>query len=135
MKLSLAHIEQYRVTAGPLGSDASYGRNGKFLIPGPKGRGRLTVVVSDGGGWEHVSVSPYLQKRTPTWEEMSHIKDLFWEPEEVAMQIHPRRSEYVNFHPYALHMWRPTASEIPAPPSIYVGPRGGKWGQATEVAG
>lgn len=79
------------------------------------------VVASSGGGWEHVSVSPCNQKRCPTWEEMCAIKDMFFEPEEVAVQYHPRHSEYVNMHPYCLHIWRPIGVEMPTPPSIFVG--------------
>ncbi len=85
------------------------------------------VVVSDGGGWDHVSVSPCNQKRKscPTWEEMCAIKDMFFEPEERVVQYHPPKSEYINMHPYCLHLWRPNGgSELPYPPSIFVGWRG-----------
>ena len=60
------------------------------------------VIASDGGGWEHVSVSPCNKKRKvcPTWEEMCAIKDMFFDPEERVVQFHPSRSEYVNDHPY-----------------------------------
>jgi hypothetical protein len=52
---------------------------------------------------------------------MCFVKDLFWEPEDCVMQLHPRRSEYINNHPYVLHLWRPVRDRIPEPPSIYVG--------------
>lgn len=66
----------------------------------------LYVVVSvDGGYVEHVSVST--KKRTPTWEEMCFVKDICFADEELVIQFHPKKSEYVNFHPYTLHMWRP----------------------------
>lgn len=84
----------------------------------------LRVICSDQLGWEHVSVSH--GKRCPTWEEMCFIKDLFFDDEEVVMQLHPRKHEYVNCHPFCLHLWRPTAENpgrIPEPPSIMVGPR------------
>jgi len=84
------------------------------------------VVASDGGGWDHVSVSPCSRKRQscPTWEEMCAIKDMFFEPEERVVQYHPPRSEYVNLHPYCLHLWRPNNGvEMPYPPSIFVGPK------------
>ena len=35
----------------------------------------------------------------PTWEEMCFIKNIFWEEEESAMQLHPPKSDYVNNHP------------------------------------
>lgn len=84
------------------------------------------VIASDGGGWEHVSVSPCNKKRKvcPTWEEMCAIKDLFFDPEERVVQFHPSRSEYVNDHPYCLHLWRWKEGDFPHPPMIFVG-----WGE------
>ena len=56
-------------------------------------------------GWEHVSVE--LQaRRLPNWEEMCEVKDIFWNDEEEVVQIHPKKSEYVNMTE-ALHLWRP----------------------------
>jgi len=110
--------EQYRLVHHDiLGSDASYGNNGCFIV---SFRGReMTVIASDGEGWEHVSVS--LNNRNPNWEEMSYIKSLFWDDEECVIQYHPPKSEYINMHPHCLHMWRPKDKEIPMPPSILVG--------------
>lgn len=94
---------------------ASYGvvdsNNGAFEVPyGSKPHVKvLRVIVSDGGGWDHVSVS--LANRTPTWEEMCYVKDLFFRSDEVVMQLHPAKSEYVNFHPHCLHLWRPQTEE------------------------
>jgi len=106
-------LEQARVSVGEWATDAG-DLEGVFLI------GVLKIISSGPqGGWEHVSVSTY--DRTPTWEEMHFIKDLFWSPEECVMQLHPPESEYVNFHPYCLHLWRPTDREIPMPPSTMVG--------------
>lgn len=132
--------EKYRVRNGYRGSDASYGNNGAFFIPNRAGRTRalstreatsvpLTVIASDGvsvpdesadlAGWEHVSVS--LPTRCPTWDEMCYVKSIFWDDEDTVMQLHPPKSQWVNNHPYCLHLWRPVAVEIPLPPSIMVG--------------
>lgn len=83
------------------------------------------VVVSNGGGWEHVSVSPNNRKRNtcPTWEEMCGIKDLFFLPEETVVEYHPPKSDYVNQYEYCLHLWRPIGVEVPRPPAIFVGLR------------
>ena len=62
------------------------------------------VVGTDETGWEHVSIA-LMARRLPTWDEMCEIKDIFWEEEEVV-QIHPKKSEYVNIVE-ALHLWRP----------------------------
>lgn len=77
-----------------------------------------TVIASWGGGWEHVSVCP--ANRCPDWEEMSQIKDMFWREDEVVMQLHPAKSNYVNIMPNCLHLWRPIGQEIPIPPILYV---------------
>jgi hypothetical protein len=82
----------------------------------------LSVIASDGGGWEHVSVS--LKNRCPNWEEMCFIKNLFWDNEEWVMQLHPPKSQYINNHPHCLHLWRPQAESIPMPPSEFVGIKG-----------
>lgn len=115
-------VEKYRELSGIWGS--SLGDDfGRFLIPGPCGRD-LLVIASAGDEtvpWEHVSVS--LPNRCPNWPEMCHIKDLFWAEEEPVMQLHPPKSDYVNFHPNCLHLWKPLNAEIPLPPSIAVGPK------------
>jgi hypothetical protein len=119
-------IEQYRVTDGPFGSDASFGANGHFLIP--FGMSRLSVIASDGTDWgdlplpiwEHVSVS--LPVRCPTWTEMDFVKNLFWRDDETVMQFHVPKSEHVNCHQYCLHLWKPIGIEILRPPASCVGP-------------
>lgn len=81
----------------------------------------IRVIASDGGGWKHISVSIEYERKPPTWEIMCRVKDLFFEPEEVAVQFHPRKSEYVNNHPGCLHLWACTDREFPTPPSFMVG--------------
>lgn len=56
-------------------------------------------------GYEHVSVSTMTSK-LPTWEEMSIVKDIFWDDEEMVVQLHPKKSMYVNIAE-VLHLWRP----------------------------
>lgn len=130
-------IEERRI-AGPPGE-----RAGAFILK--HGSAKLKVLVSDGLGWDHVSVS--LATRCPTWEEMCWVKDQFFEPEECVMQLHPAKSEYVNYHQFCLHLWRPQSEAemqeikrqwelsgeeyppcespgaIPVPASILVGPK------------
>jgi hypothetical protein len=114
--------ENYRVIFGPMASDVSYGNNGVFQIP-LSSRTRLQCIVSDGEGWEHVSVVAYSDNkmRTPTWAEMCKIKDMFWNENECVVQFHPPKSEYVNNHPHCLHLWKPQQIIIPTPPKIMVG--------------
>ncbi len=61
--------------------------------------------------YEHVSVSLYGDRyKTPTWEEMCEVKDIFWTEEEEVHQIHPKKSEYIHGvgdKTNILHLWRP----------------------------
>jgi hypothetical protein len=103
---------------GQYGSDETYGNNGLFAVE-LKQKQQVTVIASDGLDWEHVSVS--LKDRPPTWDEMCQIKDIFWDAEDCVVQYHPPKNQYVNNHPFCLHLWRPTAVEMPLPMKIMVG--------------
>lgn len=115
-------LERCRIRDGKYGSDSTSGFFGAFIIQGPCSRD-LRVISGPGMGWEHVSVS--LNNRCPNWPEMSFVKSLFWDEEEAVMQLHPPKSDYVNYHPYCLHLWKPIDAVIPMPPSIMVGPKAG----------
>lgn len=123
MKPNWQHIEQFRNTKGPMAS--SEGDDfGAFYIP--HGKAQLIIIASSGSEeipWEHVSLRArdYKGERCPTWDEMCFAKELFWDAEECVVQFHPPKSEYVNMHPFVLHLWRPTNAEIITPPSIAVG--------------
>lgn len=110
---------QHRVRKGLMASGDANGNNGLFFICVRPGHDPMRAIAADGDGWEHVSVS--YPNRCPTWAEMCHVKDLFWDPEDAVMQLHPPESEYVNNHPYCLHLWRPVGQAIPTPPSWMVG--------------
>jgi len=80
---------------------------------------QVRVVASWTNGWEHVSVS--MKNRTPSWDEMCVLKDIFWGEEECVVQYHPPKSEYVNMHPFCLHLWKKIGSEFETPPKLMVG--------------
>ena len=114
-------LERYRVTAGPVASLDADGNNGAFVLPPATRDGPdLRVIISDGEGWDHVSVST--SARCPTWEEMQYVKDAFFGHEEAVMQLHPPQSTYRNHHPYCLHLWRPQRRVIPLPDPEMVAP-------------
>lgn len=77
-------------------------------------RNALRVIASWGAGWDHVSVSK--QKRCPTWEEMCFVKDFFFKLDECVVQYHPAETNYINNHPFCLHLWRPQEGVLPMPP-------------------
>ena len=64
--------------------------------------------------WLHVSVSH--PDRLPTWETLVKIKNIFVGLEGEAMMFFPKQSEYVNYHPYYMHLW----TFISAPSACYV---------------
>lgn len=118
---------KYRERNHPiLGSDDSYGNAGLFIVPHHRiNNYEYRVIASNGGGWEHASIQVAEKEkkthRCPTWEEMCYIKEMFWEDEDCVVQYHPKKSEYVNCHPFVLHLWRPTNQELPQPPKKMVG--------------
>lgn len=114
--------DAYRVVSGPFGSHRSIdGDNGAFFLPHPNRASSLLlkIIASNGLGWEHVSVS--LPSRCPTWGEMAFVKSIFWDPTDCVVQFHPPETEYVNNHQFCLHLWRPTAEQMPIPPAWMVG--------------
>jgi len=93
---------------------------GAFLIPYPLAGEQLRCLASNHAGWDHLSVSLYVSKRTPTWAEMEYAKRTFFHPNEVAMQLHVAEDEHISIHPYVLHLWRPHDVKIPLPPRMMV---------------
>lgn len=93
------HVEQATV----------HGGYGDITIEDWKGS---VVWGENEDGWEHVSVSPYDHSKMPTWDEMCAIKDIFFDDEELALQFHPRRSQYINLMENCLHLWRPKDKEL-----------------------
>lgn len=69
--------------------------------------------------WEHVSVSIGRGDRLPTWDEMNHVRDLFWRPDETVVQFHPPEDSYVNLAE-CLHLWKPPY-QMPLPPTTALG--------------
>jgi len=115
---------QFRIREGRMGSDESFGNSGAFRVPLKTNRQTVHVIASEGEGWRHVSVSR--PDRTPTWDEMCEVKDLFFGPDEWGLQYHPAASDYVNFHPHCLHLWQPIDAQVLTPPAWMVGPVTGR---------
>ncbi len=71
------------------------------------GDGLLVIFTAaeerDGKRWIHVSASR--ASRLPGWQDMKNVKDIFIGPKRLAVQVFPRKDEYVNVHPFVLHLW------------------------------
>lgn len=126
---------QYRIKYGPLGSSDNIGLAGAFAVfftltsdgyyINPDGDNTAWIIAADGesSGWEHVSVHLKTPDgdRTPDWELMCKIKDMFWDDEDCVIQFHPPKSEYVNKHKHCLHLWRKANTNIETPPKELIG--------------
>lgn len=114
---NLNHLNMHREALYGVMGD---GYNGAFRI---KRKGiEFVIIASNGGGWEHVSISTAF--RCPIWEEMNYFKKMFFHDDEVVMQLHPEKKNYVNHHPFCLHLWKPIGVKIPVPPTYMIGPKG-----------
>ncbi|MGB0971799.1 MAG: DUF7694 domain-containing protein, partial [Mycobacterium sp.] len=97
--------------------DKSDDQNAHYLLH--VGRDYLSTRVSNGGGWDHVSVTA--QKKTrigfasasrcPTWEQMCLVKDVFFHPTETVMQLHVPEQDNISHHNFCLHLWRPQTDD------------------------
>jgi hypothetical protein len=119
-----------RMTDGPMGTRPCEGLYGAFMLDSPEPGWQLCAIATDGQdpdvpdahAWEHVSVHARRRQQTriPTWREMCHVKDLFWESGDLVVQFHPRRADYVNTHEHVLHLWRYRLGDVPTPPTLLV---------------
>lgn len=90
------------------------------------GKRWASVIWSNGGGWDHVSIAPYNRRITPDWNDMCRLKDMFFREDEVVIQYHPAKSGYVNNVPNCLHLWKSQKQDMPTPPSVMVGVKKGQ---------
>jgi hypothetical protein len=69
---------------------------------------RLAVVVSRDatrhGVLLHASMSH--PSRMPSWDLMHTLRDVLYPDDVDVMMLLPRREDYVNLHPYCLHLWQ-----------------------------
>ena len=120
---NLRELKKYRskeATKKLLPPGTSWNDAGVFYIP--LNETETAQVIADNGvtdpAWEHISVST--DHRCLTWDEMCMIKDMFFDPSERVVQYHPPKDEYVDIHPFCLHLWRWTLAPFPAPPKELV---------------
>lgn len=104
-----------------IGNITKDGVSGEISLPLWRG----SFVASTGAGWEHVSVAPYTSSITPSWDDMCKVKDIFFEEDEAAIQIHPKKEDYIDNVKNCLHLWRCTMAEQPLPPWCLVGAKPG----------
>lgn len=54
--------------------------------------------------WLHVSFSR--SDRLPSWEDLKYVKEVLIGKDKLAVQLLPREDDYLNVHPYTLHLYR-----------------------------
>lgn len=105
----------------PLGHKNINDYNSAYVVRPPHDQGKsLFLIVSNGGGWDHVSVSALDSSLCPTWEDMCYVKSLFFSDDELVIQYHPPKLLCVDLCQTCLHLWRPQTISIPMPPIEYV---------------
>lgn len=82
----------------------SSSQRSEFLIPAVSATATITAIDFKDDDFEHVLLNP--KNRLPTYEEMANLKDIFWNQNEVTIQVHPSKSDYINIENYTLHLWR-----------------------------
>jgi hypothetical protein len=109
----IARANRWRVRTGKYGSNETAGFNGLFLVPL---EGELwKVIISDGAGWRHLSVSNAQKRVLPDWTVMRRLKEAFFSDEDWVVQYFPAKSEYINDCEWCLHLWQPLDQELPVP--------------------
>lgn len=124
----LARANRWRIrtgvcTIGPvpsasLASTDEDGWNGHFLVPL---EGEVWhVIISDEGGWRHLSVTNAQKRVMPSWNIMCRLKDAFFDDADWVCQFHPANEDNINDHPWCLHLWQPLNDKLPIPPYVLV---------------
>jgi hypothetical protein len=71
--------------------------------------GRARIIITDGPhddpevDWRHASISR--PRRNPDYDDLVLLKAAAWGDDGYAYQVFPARSEHVNIHEHALHLW------------------------------
>ena len=67
----------------------------------------------DDGVYLHLSVSH--AQRYPTWDELMHLRAVFFEDDAEVFQVMPACDEYVNIHSTCFHLWHKRGGRIIQP--------------------
>lgn len=76
-----------------------------YLVPSSLNSDFFLVIAAAERGWDHVSISH--PARYAAWEEIVHIRRLFFKATETVLQFHFPDTHPMNPPPYYLHLWRP----------------------------
>ena len=68
-----------------------------------------SATMDDGGVWIHCSLSR--KSRLPSWDDMKRVKDAFFGEDSEAFHVLPKKDDYINLHPFCMHLWTPAETE------------------------
>ncbi len=90
------HVEQVMLRYTPVISVLRVFKGGGFSLV-------VTVDETIHGPLIHASLAH--RARLPTWHELTDVRHSIWGPDEDVMMMMPRLSDYVNVHPFAMHLY------------------------------
>lgn len=67
--------------------------------------GKCTVIVSKDAGLWHLSISR--KDKLPSYDELKTARYQFMPDIKYVVQIFPPKQDFVNEHPFCLHLWQP----------------------------
>lgn len=97
----------YEATTPPIVSGWRLDAKGRFESVWTHDGLGISVIRSvsreeDGRHWLHVSCAA--ADRIPSYPELLFVKECFVGTSRTAVQVFPPRAQYINVHPYALHL-------------------------------
>lgn len=78
----------------------------------------VRCLATSDKGWQHVTVHIVGQDEPPTWKFLCQVKDLFWEPDDWVLQIHPPKNSKVHYQKGYAHLWRSISEIQPLPDEL-----------------
>lgn len=109
----LLRANRWRIRTGAYASEDMDGWNGAFLTPI---NGEMYhIMISDGMGWRHLSITNAQRREMPSWQTMCRAKELFYGDDAWAVQFHPPKDDNINDHPWCLHLWESLNEPMPHP--------------------
>jgi len=111
MRSHFASAETFRVNKFSCEGDGY----GLFFIPSGS-ESPLRVLLSDGCGWDHVSIMH--PDRPPTNQEVAAVRVMFWEREEIVVEYHDPLV-FIPETPVTIrHLWCPQGCQLLRPPAM-----------------
>lgn len=109
-----------------VGSFEATGNNGLFILPNDKIVGSFFVIwVETEPGFIHMTVTVnrkgHKGGRAPNTEELTWVKEQFWDKEDVVVQYFVGAEGYQHINPAIVNLYECTRIFFPVPPSVKAG--------------